>query len=100
SYAENFVDAPLRTPQVADVFRRDIQASKTELVSRATGADGAPAVANSSHPSISGDGRSIAFESAAANLSTEDTAGPGIFIRNMEAGATTLVSRATGAAGP
>jgi Tol biopolymer transport system component len=99
SYAENFVDAPLRTPQVADVFRRDIQASKTELVSRATGADGAPAVANSSHPSISGDGRSIAFESAAANLSTEDTAGPGIFIRNMEASATTLVSRATGAVG-
>jgi Tol biopolymer transport system component len=99
SYSDNFVDQPIRTPQVADVFRRDIQASKTELVSRATGADGAPGLANSSHPSISGDGRFIAFESAAGNLSAEDTAGPGIFIRNMDAGATTLVSRATGTAG-
>jgi Tol biopolymer transport system component len=104
SYAENFVDAPLRTPQIADVFRRDIQASKTELVSRATGVDGAPALANSSHPSISGDGRSIAFESAAANLSADDTAGPSIFTRFLDdhipnLSATTLVSRATGLAG-
>ena len=99
SYAANFVDEPIRTPEIADVFRREVQASKTELVSRATGVDGAPAFANSSHPSISGDGRFIAFESAAGNLSDEDNAGADIFIRNMETSTTTLTSRKSGAAG-
>ena len=99
SYAGNFVDEPIRTPQIADVFRRDIQASKTDLVSRATGVDGAPAFANSSSPSISGDGRFIAFQSSAGNLSTEDTADADVFIRSMDAGTTTLVSRKSGATG-
>jgi Tol biopolymer transport system component len=99
SYADNFVDEPIRTPTIADVFRRDVQASKTELVSRATGADGAPAFANSSNPSISGDGRFIAFQSSAGNLSSEDTADADVFIRSMDASTTTLVSRKSGAAG-
>ena len=99
SYAGNFVDEAIRTPTIADVFRRDIQASKTELISRATGADGAPAFANSSHPSISGDGRFIAFESAAGNLSAEDTAAADVFIRSLDAATTTLVSRRSGTAG-
>jgi Tol biopolymer transport system component len=100
SYAGNFVDEPIRTPTIADVFRRDIQASKTELVSRATGADGAPGLANSSHPSISIDGRFIAFESSAGNL------GPSrcppcsdVFIRTMNEATTGLMSRKSGAAG-
>jgi Tol biopolymer transport system component len=99
SYASNFVDEPIRTPTIADVFRRDIQASKTELVSRATGADGEPAFADSSHPSISGDGRFIAFQSSAGNLSSEDTAAADIFIRSMDASTTTLISRKSGATG-
>lgn len=100
SFAANFVDEPIRTPTIADVFRRDIQGTKTELVSRATGIDGEPAFADSAHPSISGDGRFIAFESAAGNLSSEDTAGSDVFIRAMNDGTTTLVSRGQGAAGP
>jgi Tol biopolymer transport system component len=100
SYAANFVDEPIRTPTIADVFRRDIQGTKTELVSRATGIDGEPSFADSAHPSISGDGRFIAFESAAGNLSSEDTAGSDVFIRAMNDGTTTLVSRGQGAAGP
>jgi Tol biopolymer transport system component len=99
SYAGNFVDEPIRTPTIADVFRRDIQASKTELVSRATGADGAPAFADSSHPSISDGGRFVAFQSSAGNLSADDTADADVFIRSMEASTTTLVSRQSGAAG-
>jgi Tol biopolymer transport system component len=99
SYAGNFVDKSISTPTIAQVFRRDIQASQTDLVSRATGATGAPAFADSVHPSISGDGRFIAFQTAAGNLSTEDGLGSDIFIRSMDAGTTTLVSRATGAAG-
>ena len=99
SYAGNFVDKAISTPTIAQVFRRDIQASKTELVSRATGADGAPAFADSLQPSISGDGRFIAFQTSAGNLSTEDTAASDIFIRSMDAATTTLVSRMSGAAG-
>jgi Tol biopolymer transport system component len=99
SYANNFVDESIRTPQIADVFRRDVQASKTELVSRATGPDGEPALASSAHPSISGDGRFVAFDSAAGNLSTEDTADSDVFVRNVEDGVTTLVDRATGGSG-
>jgi Tol biopolymer transport system component len=99
SIANNFVDEPIRTPQIADVFRRDIQASKTVLVSRDTGVDGAPAFASSLHPSISGDGRFVAFESAAGNLSAEDTAAADVFVRNVEDGVTTLVDRAPGATG-
>jgi Tol biopolymer transport system component len=100
SYAANFVDEPIRTPQIADVFRRDVQGSKTELVSRATGADGAPSFADSAHPSISSDGRFIAFESAAGNLSGEDAAGSDVFVRAMNEATTTLTSREQGAAGP
>jgi hypothetical protein len=99
SYANNFVEEPIRTPTIADVFRRDIGASKTDFVSRATGVDGAPAFANSLHPSISGDGRFVTFQSSAGNLSSEDTADADVFIRNMDVGTTTLVSRKSGDAG-
>jgi Tol biopolymer transport system component len=99
SYANNFVDESIRTPTVADVFRRDIQASKTDFVSRATGLDGAPAFADSSHPSISGDGRFVAFQSSAGNLSPDDTADSDVFVRNLEANTTTLVSRQSGVTG-
>jgi TolB protein len=99
SYAANFVEEPISTPTIADVFRRDVQGSKTELVSRATGTAGEPAFANSTHPSISGDGRFVAFESGAGNLSTEDVAGADIFIRAMNDATTTLASREPGVAG-
>ncbi len=99
SLANNFVDEPIRTPTTVDVFRRDVQAGETKLVSRATGADGLPAFADSSSPAISEGGRYIAFESSAGNLSAEDTADADIFVRSMEADTTTLVSRASGVAG-
>jgi len=99
SYAGNFVDKSISTPSIAQVYRRDIQASTTDLVSRADGATGLPAFANSATPSISGDGRFIAFQTSAGNLSTEATASSSIFIRSMDAATTTLVSRATGATG-
>jgi TolB protein len=99
SNAENFVDPAIRTPGVADVFRRDIQATKTDLVSRAAGADGAPALAASGHPSISGDGRFVAFESAADNLSAEDSAVSDVLVRALVDGTTTLASRGQGRTG-
>jgi hypothetical protein len=99
SYAGNLVDKSISTPTIAQVFRRDIQASQTDLVSRATGTDGLPAFADSSIPSISGDGRFVAFQTSAGNLSTEDGTGSDIFIRSIGASTTTLVSRASGATG-
>ena len=57
---------------VANVFVRDLQAGTTTFVSRADGATGVGADADSTDPSISADGRYVAFASTAANLSNED----------------------------
>ncbi|MBK5218219.1 MAG: PD40 domain-containing protein [Thermoleophilia bacterium] len=83
-----------------EVYVRDLVARKTELVSRVSGTEGAAADGNSAEPSISADGRYIAFRSLAENLSAEDVAGSDIFVRDLTTGTTELVSRATGVAGP
>ena len=76
----------------ADVFVRDLQTNTTTLVSvDVEGDDGGNAA--SLAPVISSDGRFVAFESAASNL----VAGhPGdrsdVFVRNLAAKTTTLVS--------
>lgn len=82
------------------VFVRDLAAGTTTLVSRATGPLGAPADDSSGSPSISADGRHVAFESEAGNLSAEDTDEPihtDVFVRDLDTGVTELVSRPTGA---
>ena len=85
---------------VEDMFVRDRVAGTTTLVSRATGPAGAAGDADSEQPSISADGRYVSFMSAATTLSTED-ADPvvDIFVRDLVAATTTLVSRAAGPAG-
>ena len=89
---------PGATPGVPNVLVRDLAQGSTALVSVAP--DGEGASAGSSAPSISADGRRVAFLSAAGNLSDEDAAGvQGVFVRDLQAGMTTLASRATGAAG-
>ena len=100
STAANLTDESLSTPSIADVFVREISANKTALASRATGASGAPAFANSGSPSISGDGRLVAYSTAAGNLSAEDGAGTDVFVRDAAYDTTTLLSRGSGAAGP
>jgi hypothetical protein len=53
-----------------------------DLVSRATGAAGAKANADSFNPSISADGRFVAFESDASNLVGDDQNGSrDVFVR-------------------
>lgn len=85
---------------MTDVFVRDLLSATTTLVSRASGAAGVAANQGLSDPSISADGRLVAFESDADNLSGDDTNGfTDVFVRDLVAGTTTLVSRATGAAG-
>jgi Tol biopolymer transport system component len=64
------------------------------------GADGAQANGSSQFPSISGDGNRIAFQSGATNHTTDDTLGKSqIFVRDIAAETTTLVSKSSGVAG-
>src|SRR5262249_31331609 len=98
SYATNL--DPDSNDSVEDVFVRDVVTHSTVLVSRATGAAGAVGDGDSLAPSISADGRYVAFESLAKNLDPDSNdAFSDIFVRDMVANTTTLVSRATGAAG-
>jgi Tol biopolymer transport system component len=85
---------------VDDVFVRDMVAGTTTLVSRGTGAAGASGDGASEQPSISADGRHVAFQSAATTFSDAD-ADPvvDVFVRDLVANTTTLVSRAAGPAG-
>ena len=55
-----------------DVYKRDLQATETSLVSRESGAAGDVGDSLSGKASISGDGRFVAFESRAENLSSDD----------------------------
>jgi Tol biopolymer transport system component len=85
---------------VLNIFVRDLQAGTTALVSRASGASGPSADKDSAHPSISADGRFVAFNSDATNLSGEDEkTSTDVFVRDLQAGTTALVSRASGPAG-
>jgi Tol biopolymer transport system component len=85
---------------VLNVFVRDLQAGTTTLVSRASGAGGPAANSDSGHPSISADGRFVAFHSSATNLSANDgNGGTDVFVRDLQAATTTLVSRANGPTG-
>jgi Tol biopolymer transport system component len=79
-----------------DVFRRDLVTGATVLVSRRSGAAGAPGDAPSIYPSISRSGRYVSFRSAATNFSGADTAFEDIFVRDLVAGTTKLVSRRSG----
>lgn len=106
STADNLSDQD--SDAYSNVYVRDLQAGTTTLVSRAAevAADG-----DSSDPSISADGRYVAFVSVATNLDAqaqdicpeywhgEPVPCPNIFVRDLQAGTTTLVSRADGATG-
>jgi Tol biopolymer transport system component len=93
-----------RGDQDTGVYVYDLDTGAMTLASRASGAAGAPAQGASGHPSISADGRRVAFTSDAWNLSP-DKCNParGIFVRDLTDSTTTLVSRDDGAnrfAGP
>ena len=93
--AENMV--PGDTNGATDVFVRDRQAGTTTRVSVATG--GAQGTGASSEPSISADGRFVAFSSLAPNLVPGDTNGQrDVFVHDRQTGTTTRVSVVTGGA--
>jgi Tol biopolymer transport system component len=78
-----------------DIFLRDRQSSTLERVS--VGAGGAQAGSGSSGPSVSADGRYVAFSSSASNLVVGDTNGVvDTFVRDRQNGTTERVSISTG----
>jgi len=98
SRATNLV--PGDTNAYEDVFLHDRQTAQTTRVNVA--ADGSQGNGNSSHyfrhsgPSISPDGRFVAFESRAANLVPGDYNGYGdVFVHDRQTGQTTRVSVAS-----
>ena len=102
--------SPFDNDTFTNVFARDNRTGVTELISRASGADGAagdlpsgPALHRgvsgvvgagpAAPPAISADGRYVAFTSAADNLVPNDTNGHmDVFVRDRVAQTTTLVS--------
>jgi len=77
--------------ELADVFVRDRRAGTTILVSAAP--DGSVSNSQSGSPSISADGRYVAFDSFSSDLVTGDTnAANDVFVRDLVEGTTRLVS--------
>ena len=92
STASNLV--PGDTNGVSDVFVRDRQTGTTERVSVDSG--GGEGNGGSYFPSISADGRYVAFLSYADDLVTGDTnTAPDVFVRDRQGGATERVTVAT-----
>jgi Tol biopolymer transport system component len=79
----------------AQVYVRDTRLGTTTLVS--AGAAGAPANGPSDHPSISRDGRYVAFVSQATMLVRHDrNRSADVFVRDLLDQSTTLISRSAG----
>jgi hypothetical protein len=92
SDATNLV--PQDTQGQRNVFVRDLKQQKTELVSVAS--DGSLANSSSASPSISADGKVVAFASFASNLVPNDTNDQfDVFVRNRATQTTVRVSVAT-----
>jgi Tol biopolymer transport system component len=89
SDASNLV--PRDTNRAADVFLRDRQTGTTRRVS--VGPHGVQGNGSSGAPSISADGRFVAFDSAASNLVRGDTNGQAdVFVRDRQMATTRRVS--------
>jgi Tol biopolymer transport system component len=92
SYASNLVTGD--TNGFQDIFVRDRQTSTTTRVSVAS--DGTQANWESYYPCINADGRFVGFASLSSNLVSGDTnSSEDIFVRDLQAGTTTLVSLAS-----
>jgi len=81
------------------IFVKDVATGAVALASRADGPAGPAGDSDSFDPSISADGRYVAFASAAGNIAPDAPASIDVFVRDLTAGTTTLVSRASGPAG-
>ena len=86
--------APVDTTSRANIFLRDRQTRETTCISRPT--SGTQQNLSSVHPSISADGRYVAFSSAARNLVTGDTNDErDVFVYDVQTGEIVRVSIAS-----
>jgi Tol biopolymer transport system component len=84
--------APGDAVAVEDVFVRSLTSGETTLVS-VPRASGGGTLRDAYRPSISGDGRFVAFQSDSTNFVDAPTTGNGdVFVRSLAAGTTSLVS--------
>ena len=90
SFATN-ID-PAATNNRSDIFVRDTTTGVTVLASREDGAVGAEGDENSSQPAISADGRYVAFETDTAFAGIDGDTESDIYVRDLIAHTTTLVS--------
>ncbi len=105
SKATNLVAGlPAEEPEEQHVYRRDLQTGETTLVDRVSGAHGAILSRNAIAEAISDDGQYVVFAADVGDL--EDPAGAHtktgietVYVRDMDTGTTTAVSRANGATG-
>ena len=78
-----------------DIFRRNLQTGTTDLVSVSTAGFSGNGLGLS--PTVSGDGRFVAWESDATNVISGDTNGTwDVFLRDMTQGVTTRISLTAG----
>ena len=79
-----------------DVFVRDLEQNTTTLASRGGGASGAGGNSLSFSPAVSGDGRFVAFDSAATNLHPADADSlRDVFVRDVRGPAPELLTAPT-----
>jgi hypothetical protein len=82
-------------PTYYQVYVRDLKNGKTKLLSRVSNGD--PAMGgDSTDPSISGDGRLVAFESDASNLPGTLSPDDQVYLRDRKTGKTKLISKTSG----
>ncbi|MBX3024584.1 PD40 domain-containing protein [bacterium] len=94
SSASNLVSGGIDTNNTTDVFVRDLVAGTTTLVSVNSGGS-ASGNSSSSAPTISADGKHVAFASYAGDLvggGLDSNGNQDVFVRDLAAGTTALVS--------
>ena len=85
---------------LSDVYARNLRTGALSLVSRSGGADGGKGDGHSDSPSVSGDGRNVAFSSTSTNLDPLDVdTVADVFVRSLALGTTAIVSLRDGPAG-
>jgi len=91
-YSTTNAQVALDTNGVADVYLYDFQTQSNLLVSRRLNSSGA-ANGSSDYPTISPDGRFVAYRSTATNIVSGATNGlPNVFLYDRQTGNTTLLS--------
>ncbi len=84
------------TPQI---YVRDLATGDLEIASRADGVAGAPATALSGdRPGINADGRKVVFVASDGFDASDDNSRNDVYLRDLDAGTTTLVSGGAGGA--